>query len=345
MLAVGAFGLIHTASGSALAGQYTYTYGPTVIAPLPDFTHDGRADFAEQNVIGPFYVHQNLWGSTGFDSANYDQGSTICSSSIKAHCDVMVADFTGDGFADYADHDKATGNFYIHANRTYGFGFDSANWGTGQTGTGQVLVADFTGDGYADFADFDITDAYDGTLSIHENLAAQNSPNRFGSRSDVWYSTPVKGYDILVGEFTGDAFADYAVRTPTNPGVYEIHQNLGMKFVRGPWFGVIPAGFSDAIWNTFPACVPTQSGDCRTIIGDFDGDKMADKADWDLVTGIFNVHLNRGANSYHGLGFASEIYESGKSCVPTVSTTDHSYGPYQDWCGIFGQPGSVVVNQ
>jgi hypothetical protein len=204
-------------------------------------------------------------------------------------------------------------------------------------------VADFTGDGYADYADYDSN----GVLSIHENLAGLNSLDKF-PHTGVWYSTTVPSTDILVGEFTGDQFADYAIRTPASGGSYEIHENLGVKWVFSPWAHPVPLGFSPGLWNTFPTCTPSAAGDCRVLIGDFNGDKLADKADWDLATGNFSVHFNRGfdttKNPPRGLGFDPAVNEAGHACVPTYQD-DGSWAPPQQWCGIFGQDGSAVVNE
>jgi hypothetical protein len=340
-ITLGAVGLVTTVSGAAHAAPHSYALGPYVVGPLADFTHDGLADFADQNAAdGSFWVHKNN-GAGGFSAANYDHGSTPCTGGFPAACDVMVADFTGDGFADYADRDRKTGQFWVHANRTHG-GFDSANWGTGQTGTGTVLVADFTGDGYADFADLDSH----GVMSIHENFGYLGSPAHFGAPNNKWFVKTVGSTDVLVGDFNGDKFADYAVLN-TRTGFYDIHLNLGTSLVFTSWGGMmyVPQGFSDSAWSAFPACSLHATGECQTLIGDFNGDQLADWADQDLATGVFKVHLNRGIDNTvqpaRGAGFASAVFESGRACVPTAHL-DGTPFPAQTWCGIFGQDGAIV---
>ena len=150
----------------------------------------------------------------------------------------QTGDFTGDRFADYADHDIASGAFFVHANLTNGtFAGVGNNWGTGTTctvdgGSGSaktpcdVMVGDFTGDGYADYADHEPST---GLFYVHENLRngrfAGAGINWGTGRTCTRDASSGKPCAVLVGDFTGDGYADYADREPST-GHFFVHENL-----------------------------------------------------------------------------------------------------------------------
>jgi hypothetical protein len=135
-----------------------------------DFNGDQFADYAVHTLTtGIFTIRYN----PGFGSADAGvkflgspDGATTCLKEPGGPfpCDILLGDFDGDGWADYAEHAPSTGHFEIHRNLRNGM-FSSAVWGSGTTctldrsaGDGspcEVHVADFNGDGFADFADHD----------------------------------------------------------------------------------------------------------------------------------------------------------------------------------------------
>lgn len=203
-----------------------------------DFNGDGLGDFAN-HVMSPtggtsrggfmMALTYRQAGKITFPTGS--SGAVGADTAVGTNWETLVGDFTGDGYADFADHNLSNGDFYIHENlRTVGvpeFAGWGTNWGHGKTQTGsnrETLVADFTGDGYTDYADHDLTS---GDFWIHENLrngdfASPSTTNR------IWgfgRSTTTAPFVTLVGDFTGDGFADY-IDYNTTTGDFWIHQNL-----------------------------------------------------------------------------------------------------------------------
>jgi hypothetical protein len=206
----------NVASGTACGGG-------ACDALVGDFNGDGYSDYADHDLnSGTFYVHLNQKNGTFTGAGNNYAVATTCAGS---DCDVFVADFTGDGYADYADHSASTGQTWIHANLRNGtFAPAGTNWGTPTTCAGStcnVLVADFTGDGYADYADHDLAS---GNFWIHANL----HNGTFAAAGTNWGTGTTCGNrdcTVLVGDFTGDGYADYADHD-TSSGEFWIHENL-----------------------------------------------------------------------------------------------------------------------
>jgi hypothetical protein len=262
-----------------------------VLGPLADFNGDKRADYAEHiPSTGAFRIFVNN-GHGGFVEGG---GGTTCTreATSSAACDVMVGDFTGDGFADYADHDPSTGSFRIHANRHDGT-FDSAVWGSGVTcvtdtsapeplSPCEVIVADFTGDGFVDYGD---REPSSGNIYIHENRK-NGSFAGAGINWGVAYGGGLKdGLDVdsLLADFTGDGFADYADhRTVT--GAFFIHENY-----RDGSFA--PLGVN---WGVGHTCASAPDAPCDVLVGDFNGDGRADFSRRSPTSGIVVVHINTG---------------------------------------------------
>ncbi|MBV8756139.1 MAG: hypothetical protein JO257_02620 [Deltaproteobacteria bacterium] len=117
----------------ASAGGGTLAVGPRWEALVGDFTGDGYTDFADHNLDdGTLYVHENLHDGS-FASATWGTATTA----HGAAWETLVGDFTGDGFTDYADHDLASGQFFVHENRKDGtFAPSGTDWGHGQTSAG-----------------------------------------------------------------------------------------------------------------------------------------------------------------------------------------------------------------
>jgi hypothetical protein len=165
------------------------------------------------------------WGSGGSPGAD---------TAVGASWETLVGDFTGDGFADFADHNISTGDFYIHENTrakdAYGlpiFAGWGVNWGQGKTKVGntwETLIADFTGDGFTDYADHNLTT---GEFWVHENLRNGTFASP-ATNNQIWgygKSNTTAPYVTLVGDFTGDGYADY-IDYNTTTGDFWIHQNL-----------------------------------------------------------------------------------------------------------------------
>lgn len=212
--ATGAFFTSIWASGTAAPGQSSNWR--TLAA---DFTGDGIADFADYQLSGPlagyFWIHRNLAkdGPTirGFDINNWAWGT----SNVGMDWEVLAADVTGDGYADIIEHQMSTGLLFVRRNKgqnptqvsswfepmgaPLGRAFVGTNW--------RLVVADFNGDGRADFADV-YTPTND--FWVHRNLGG-TSPKFSGA--DWGYGNGYGNeptWKLLVGDFTGDGYADFA---------------------------------------------------------------------------------------------------------------------------------------
>jgi hypothetical protein len=101
-----------------------------------------RVDYADLHVpSGQFWVHENVaaWGTADFvfNTGDWGHGQTTAGSAWYP----IFGDFTGDGFADFADLAVASGVFYIHQN--YGNGTFAIpglvpDWGVGYSTPGST---------------------------------------------------------------------------------------------------------------------------------------------------------------------------------------------------------------
>jgi hypothetical protein len=145
-----------------------------------DFDHDGWTDFAERQLsTGLLWVRLNpqVGGGAVFNYTNIvnvavhgNMAFAVARTLARPDFRTVIADFNGDGYADYADQHIPTGQFWIHYNSsTPGrFYMDTVSHGYGSNTAGWLsLFADFTGDGFADFADLSPSS---GTFYIHRNL-------------------------------------------------------------------------------------------------------------------------------------------------------------------------------
>ena len=108
----------NTFSGRVAIGFVTMT-GPEWTVLVADFDGDHRADIADYHrPSGYFWIHRNTSSGNGisFDPADWGMGQGYGAAGWK----VIVGDFTGDGRADFADLNTATGEFWVHLN--YGNG-------------------------------------------------------------------------------------------------------------------------------------------------------------------------------------------------------------------------------
>lgn len=253
-----------------------------------DFNNDHFADFAEYTPsTGEIVVHPNN-ANNSFGSQVLAQGQA-CSGSW---CTVMIGDFDGDGFADFASRDRRTGVFTISRNTTQTQNgvlqfapmllANSEQQAGGTTCAGldcDVLVGDFTGDGFADYADYDNNHqiAY-----IHEN----NRDGTFKGAGNNWSTTAIPcgqiafdlDCELWIGDFNNDKRADIAV-----------HYLTGSTFVVTILFNNGPGqAFSFAQWPG-PLAPPQPSWAFDTMAGDYNGDGITDFAFHDLGSGTFSV--------------------------------------------------------
>jgi hypothetical protein len=195
-----------------------------------DFTGDGYADYAVHDMAnGTFYIHKNNINGTFDDLNSWVIGSNHVNGVTGDYLwdlgsgragdpgwEWLVGDFNNDCYADYLEHYRPDGTFFVHENYKDG-GF--APWGTniasGQTKIGagwSMAVGDFNGDGYADYADVHIGDA---TAQVYVHL--NNHTGGFHATVDFQGPGPTTPFtEVVVGDFNGDGCADYAFNYPLN---------------------------------------------------------------------------------------------------------------------------------
>jgi myo-inositol-hexaphosphate 3-phosphohydrolase len=245
-----------------------------------DFTADGKADVAiHDKQTGAWYVGV----STGAGLRVEHWGSTFGNRG-EAVEDVFVGDFTGDGKADVAIHDKQTGNWYLGISTGAGLRIEAWASGFGNRGdtVEELFVGDFTGDGTMDVAIHDRqTGAWYVGVSTGAALRVEHWGSAFGNRGDV--------EEVFVGDFTGDGKADVAIHDKRT-GNWYVGVSTGAALRIEAW----ASGFGNR-------------GDTveQVLVGDFTGDGKADVA----------VHNRQNGNWYLGLstgaGFRIEPWISG----------------------------------
>jgi hypothetical protein len=250
---------------------------------LADFTGDGLADIATVHADGRFRVHRNLGGGR-FDDTSSTSGRTT----VGGDWQTLVADFTGDGFADYANIHEPSGRFQVHANRRDGT-FDGADWATGAIHAGsdwEVFAADFDGDGFADVAERHVSS---GRLYAKRNRGAGGADS-----FDYFHATGPAGapralattaagaeWSVIVADFTGDGRADYANHHRPSGRLF-IHANSG-----APDFDATSSAHGDS---------SVAGGSGSLLVGDFTGDGRADYLDHRTESGDFWIHENLGGS-------------------------------------------------
>src|SRR5262249_15437933 len=134
--------------------------------------------------------------------SNWASGSL---GSTSTDWEVLVADFDGDGKADYADRHIPSGNFWIHRNTGAG-SFDASNWAFGFTtgGSGwEALAGDVNGDGKADVIEHNLST---GAVQIRLNAGAGNAFT--GPYMVAWAGQTGPDWRLIVADFNNDGFVD-----------------------------------------------------------------------------------------------------------------------------------------
>lgn len=266
---------------------------------LPTFDGGLKADWIEQQG-NALYLFANI-GAGGGGPFLPGAPSWPAISALNSYpWRTLIGDFTGDGFADYADYNRETGSFWIHAN--IGGGFSAANWGHGHVsaeldGSTQILVADLTGDGRADVLEL----GWFGCVVRVNTGSSGNDDNAFLSSAQYVACGQLQvQWRVLVADFTGDGRADIADWN-TEYGAFWIHANTGagstVTFSPGDWgYGFPPPH------NSYS----TPLNAWTVVVGDFTGDGKADFADYQRGSGYMWVHENVGP----GLGVGGSAFAS-----------------------------------
>jgi hypothetical protein len=263
------------------------------ISKVGDFNADGCDDFADHDTgSGIFAIRLNLCNGTGaFGPSGWSHGQTA----IGTDYDQLVGDFTGDGWADFADVHLASGQVFVKASAS-GI-FPNVVWGYADMNDGpdwELMVADVNGDGRDDLVERQIS-----TGLLYASLNKPTGGTPFVDTSNKIYLGRSKNgpdWRVIFADFNGDGLADYADQHTTS-GTFWVHLNTGTPGFR---MDNVSRGTG----------YPAAGGFYRTVIGDFSGDGYADYMDLWTDTGAYWLHNNLqngtfvapGSNS--GTGFA-----------------------------------------
>jgi hypothetical protein len=249
--------------------------------------------------------------------------STILVSSIK-----IVGDFNGDGTVDIAYH-VPTNNVWnvMTSNGINGF---NAPWGwsSGQAVNNGVWAGDFNGDGLCDKVSYVNTPGSSQGWWVALTKRNANGTYYF-SQETKWSSTLVSSSKI-VGDFNGDGMTDIAYHVPTN-NVWNVMTSNGINGFNSPlgwssgvWAGdfnrdglcdkvsyVNTPGSSQGLWVALTKRNPSGTYNFSqeinwsstlvsslVIVGDFNGDSMADIAYHIPTNNIWNVMTSNGINGF-----------------------------------------------
>jgi hypothetical protein len=255
---------------------------------MPDFDGDGFADFADHHLAsGNFWVHRNQHdGTFGAGSAGF--GVTAGGEPWR----VLVADFTGDGYADYADLHTPSGQIWVHENLRNGT-YSTGVWAFATTTAGsttEVVPGDFDGDGRADLLEHDV---WTGALRVRRNGGP--GVNQMPLMPAATFASATGSeWRLVVGDFTGDGRTDVADLHIPSAQLW-IHQGIGAPsydFHRSDWG--YAAGTAGPLW--------------KVIAGDFNADGRADLGDLHLPSGKFWIHANLGGGLFAAPGGADIAY-------------------------------------
>jgi hypothetical protein len=148
---------------------------------VADFTGDGKADAAiHDRRSGDWWV--GVSRGKGFMFQQWAAGFSI----PRVEEETFVADFTGDGKADSAIHDRRSGDWWVGVSGGKGLVWHQWASGFGNRTEEETFVADFTGDGKADVA---IHDQRSGDwwvgVSGEKGLMPQLWPAKTGTGADA----------------------------------------------------------------------------------------------------------------------------------------------------------------
>ncbi len=236
-----------------------------------DFTGDGRTDVAVHDLpSGNWFVGAST--GTNFAVTQWVRGFGTRGRTVE---EVFVADFTGDGRADVAIHDRQSGEWFV--GRSTGSSFTIERWATrfgNRPDVEETFVGDFTGDGKVDVA---IHDRQTGEWFVGRSTGAAFVVERwvsgFGNRGAAFE-------EAFVGDFTGDGKVDVAIHDRQS-GDWFVGRSTGSRFTIEPWvrgFGNQGATVEEA------------------FVGDFTGDGKADVAIQNRRTGDWFVGRSTGSS-------------------------------------------------
>jgi FG-GAP-like repeat len=249
------------------------------IAQVGDFNADGCDDLADHDTsTGIFGIRLSLCNGS-FTASGWSHGQTA----VGSDYDVLVGDFTGDGWAEYADVHVPSGQVYVHASNA-GI-FSPIVWGYADMNDGadwELVAADVNGDGRTDIVERQLS-----TGLLYASLNKPTGGTPFVDTANKKYLGRSKNgpdWRVIFADFNGDGLTDFADQHTTS-GTFWIHPNTG-----APGFRMDNIARGEAY--------PAAGGSWRTVVGDFSGDGYADYMDLWTDTGAFWLHNNLQNNTF-----------------------------------------------
>ncbi len=188
--------LLGKGDGSFQPAQfYTAVAGPSSVA-VADFNGDGILDLVTANT-GPNYTRDSVSVLLGQGNGSFQDARDF--STGYGSASVAVADFNGDGLADFAVTSELDGMVNVFLGTGDGSFQDPRNLVAGSY-PASVVVADFNGDGIPDLAMVNYTGV---------TVLAGNGDGSFQA-TPSYPAGPIP-YGVAVGDFNGDGVPDLAV--------------------------------------------------------------------------------------------------------------------------------------
>jgi hypothetical protein len=209
--------------------------------------------------------------------------------------------FHGDGYADYAELYKPTGQFSIRRNTITGTPrFDPGPWATGVVYVGpdvEFFVGQFDNDQYADIASRNVRTGY---MAIRRNKGGSGGNNWFVDLHLNAGPTAVgPNWRTYVADLSGDGRTDFIDLWVPGGNMWR-HVNDGNPTY---WFSLTGDAISGTVTSGY-----------TPFFGDFNGDNYADLADLlnpGTGVGYFFMHLNSGGTTFGGNYGANPITTGG----------------------------------
>ncbi len=169
--------------------------------------------------------------------------------------DVLVGDFTGNGFDDIVGRVEASGEWWMAVNDGNG-NFTNQRWGRWSPNVAwvNVMTGDFNGDGR--------TDLVGRVAESGEWWVAESNETGTGFTNARWgkWSTAVTWVDVTTGDFNGDGRTDIAGRVAESGEWWVAESNE------------TGTGFANARWGRWSTAVTWVD----VMTGDFNGDSRDD---------------------------------------------------------------------
>ncbi len=278
-----------------------------------DLDNDGDVDYVTAD------IDQQLGGTPAFASVMLNEGAGTFAAPVRyavgeaPRC-VVLADFSGDGYADMAVSDTWNDRVSILKNKGNGTFFPRVNYATTWTAY-DLATGDFNADGAIDLA---VAGEADTVIKVLRN----NGSGGFATANNLHIGST--GCTLATGDVNGDGRLDLIAADSGSLGV-KVFRNLGASFAPYVLYPVANGYFSDVEVGDFeldgrpdivlngtdfwllrndgsggfltPVDVGVSDG-WELELGDFDGDGWLDLASGNYLPNSVSILSNDGAGGF-----------------------------------------------